>query len=139
MLVGLSFSRCVKEIVDGKVDINKVLVIIARTNFDPLKDEDWATVWSGYKHGGSMIRKDWSDYTDQDEQRVRAVTIQLLNEGKLHQPRQFGAYPVRRNEIWLETVLPSDELERNPTAKKAWEHFQTVASLTDVTLDKEIY
>jgi hypothetical protein len=55
----------------------------------------------------------------------------------MHQPRQFGAHPVRRPEIWLETVLPSSELERNPVAKAAWDKFQTVAGLTNVDLDKE--
>jgi hypothetical protein len=139
MLVGLSFSRCVKEIVDGKVDINNVLIIIARTNFDPLNDEDWTNVWNGYRTGMYLVKRDWSSYSDQDEKRVRDVTIRLLQEGKLHQPRQFGGYPVRRSEIWLETVLPNEELERNPAAKKAWDHFQTVASLTDVILDKEIH
>jgi hypothetical protein len=37
----------------------------------------------------------------------------------------------------LETVLPSSELEKNPAAKKAWDHFQVVAGLTKVDLDKD--
>ena len=41
MKIGLSYSRCVRDIVDGKVDINDVLVIIARTNFDPRDDDQW--------------------------------------------------------------------------------------------------
>jgi hypothetical protein len=61
----------------------------------------------------------------------------IYNSGRMHQPRQFGANPQRRPEIWLETVLPSSELEKNPTAKAAWDRFQTVAGLTNVGLDKE--
>jgi hypothetical protein len=38
MKIGLSYSRCVKDIVDGVVDIADVLVIIARTDFDPHDD-----------------------------------------------------------------------------------------------------
>jgi len=34
-------------------------------------------------------------------------------------------------------VLPSSELQRNPAAKDAWDKFQTVASLTNVKLNKE--
>ena len=60
-----------------------------------------------------------------------------LRSGKLHQPRQFGAYAPRRSEIWLETVLPNDELDKNPAAKKAWDQFQTVAGLTNVKLDRD--
>jgi hypothetical protein len=55
----------------------------------------------------------------------------------MHQPRQFGAHPARRREIWLEAVLPSSELERNPAAKDAWNQFQTIAGLTNVKLDKD--
>jgi hypothetical protein len=65
------------------------------------------------------------------------VSIELWDQGKLHQPRKFGAYPARRPEIWLEAVLPSSELETNPAAKKAWDKFQTVAGLTKVELDKD--
>ena len=38
MKIGLSYSRCVRDIVEGKVDIADVLVIIARTDFDPRDD-----------------------------------------------------------------------------------------------------
>jgi hypothetical protein len=65
------------------------------------------------------------------------VSIELWETGKLHQPRKFGAHPSRRPEIWLEAVLPSSELARNPAAKKAWEQFQTIAGLTNVKLDKD--
>ena len=32
MKIGLSYSRCIRDIVEGKVDINDVLVIISRTD-----------------------------------------------------------------------------------------------------------
>jgi len=32
-------------------------------------------------------------------------------------------------------VLPNSELETNPSAKIAWEKFQTIAALSSVTLD----
>ena len=44
MKIGLSYSRCVRDIVEGKVDIADVLVIIARTDFDPNNDEQWQDV-----------------------------------------------------------------------------------------------
>ena len=48
MKIGLSYSRCVRDIVDGKVDIRDVLVIITRTDFDPRNDDQWAGIWTGY-------------------------------------------------------------------------------------------
>ena len=141
MKVGLSYSRCVRDIVDGEVDINDVLVIITRTDFDPNNHEQWSNIWNGYGGGtglGSIwSNPEWSSYGPEMEEKFRQVTMDLYNSGRMHQPRKFGAHPQRRPEIWLETVLPSSELERNPAAKAAWDKFQTVAGLTNVDLDKE--
>lgn len=131
--VGLSFGRCLLDIVEGQVDIDDVLVVIARTLFDPNEDEEWKDIWRGYS--GSEWPYNTSDL--ENEQRFRNAAIALWKQGKLHQPRKFGANPVRRPEYWLETVLPSEELDRNPTAKKAWDNFQTIAGLTNVRLDRD--
>lgn len=133
MRVGLSFSRCVRDIVDGIVDIEDVLVVIARTDFDPNNDTQWASIWTGYHWNNP----EWGNYPDEDEQKFRNVSIELWNEGKLHQPRKFGAHPSRRSEFWLETVLPSEELDRNSAVKKAWDNFQVIAGLTNTKLDKD--
>jgi hypothetical protein len=135
MKIGLSFSRCILDIIEGRVEEEDVLVIISRTNFDPTKDEHWSEIWTGYLFGGSSAAE-WYRHIN-DEEKFRELTVRLYKDGKLHQPRQFGAHPSRRNEYWLETVLPSSELDRNPAAKKAWDHFQMVAGLTNVNLDKE--
>jgi hypothetical protein len=144
MKIGLSYSRCVRDIVDGTVDINDVLIIITRTDFDPHDDEQWQGIWQGYAGGSdsNLMRgffggsnPEWAGYDDEDL--FRSVSIELMETGKLHQPRKFGAHPKRRPEIWLEAVLPSEELEKNPAAKLAWDKFQTVAGLTNVNLDKD--
>lgn len=143
--IGLSYSRCVRDIVDGKVDINDVLVIIARTNFDPLDDKQWKNIWEGYGGGGNgapfrgffnATLPEWDGYSDEDEYKFRNVSAELWKQGKLHQPRKFGAMPSRFNYYWLETVLPSDELDDYPTVKDAWEKFQVLAGLTSVKMDK---
>ena len=142
MKIGLSYSRCVRDIVNGVVDIDDVLVIITRTDFDPNNDEQWSGIWRGYGGGSpnmsgfrgfSRSAPEWAGYLD--EQKFRGVTLDLYNSGRMHQPRQFGAHPARRPEIWLEAVLPSSELKTNLAAKQAWEKFQTVAKLTNVDLD----
>jgi hypothetical protein len=140
MKIGLSYSRCVRDIVEGKVDIADVLVIIARTDFDPNNNEQWQGIWEGYAGGsnrGSMIRMfagsnpEWSNYGDEDEDLFRSVSIELYDSGKLHQPRKFGAHPRRLPYYWLNTFLPDDELDSNPAAKKAFEKFQMLAGLTN--------
>lgn len=137
MKIGLSYSRCVRDIVDGRVDIADVLVVITRTDFDPNDAEQWADIWSGYHIRGGWSNPEWSSYADEDEDLFRSVSIELWETGKLHQPRKFGAHPQRRSEIWLETVLPDSELETRPAVKAAWDHFQTLAGLTNVKLDRE--
>jgi hypothetical protein len=145
MKIGLSYSRCVRDIVDGTVDISDVLIVIARTDFDPHDDEQWSGIWSGYGGGTenaytrgmfSQSNPEWAGYSSEDEDKFRDVSIELWETGKFHQPRKFGAHPSRRGEFWLETCLPNSELERNPAAKDAWDKFQTIAGLTSVKLDK---
>jgi len=139
MKIGLSYSRCIRDIVDGVVDIDDVLVIISRTDFDPHNDDQWKSVWEGYGGGQTFghpfSNPEWMDYPDEDEDRFRSVSIELWEQGKFHQPRKFGAHPTRRPEIWLEAVLPNSELEKNPAAKMAWDKFQTIAGLANVELD----
>ena len=137
MKVGLSYSRCVRDIIDGKVAYDDVLIIIARTNFNPHNDEEWTAIWQGYRVGFGINHPEWYDYTYEDEERFRHLTKLLYDEGKLHQPRKFGAHSTRRPEIWLETVLPDSELESRPAVKEAWDRFQVLAGLSNVTLDKE--
>jgi hypothetical protein len=139
MKIGLSYSRCVLDIVEGRVDLNDVLVLITRTDFDPRDDSQWAGIWEGYCLGGAS-NTEWEHYdfnSKDDENKFRSISIMLWEDGKMHQPRQFGAHPRRRPEIWLEAVLPSVELKKNPAAKIAWDKFQTVAGLTNVNLDKD--
>lgn len=140
MKIGLSYSRCVRDIVDGTVDISDVLVLITRTDFDPHDDEQWRSIWTGYggdqTFGNPFSNLEWMDYPAEDEAKFRDITIKLYDSGKMHQPRKFGAHPTRRPEIWLEAVLPDSELQSRPAVKDAWDKFQTIAGLTDTKLDK---
>lgn len=138
MKIGLSYSRCVRDIVEGIVDINQVLVIIARTDFDPHDDKQWQSIWQGYGGGsdGNMMRgffggshPEWAGHTDKDEARFRSVSIELWEQGKLHQPRKFGAHPARLPYYWLDTFAPEDQIRDNPIVKEAWDKYRTLAGL----------
>jgi hypothetical protein len=141
MKIGLSYSRCVRDIVDGKVDVNDVLVVIARTDFDPHDDKQWAGIWEGYgggqTFGNPFSRPEWMDYTAEDEARFRNVSIGLYDAGKMHQPRKFGAHPRRLPYYWLEVMLPISELEGRPAVKAAWDQFQLLAQLASIKIEKE--
>jgi hypothetical protein len=130
MKIGMSYSRCVRDIFDGKVDIDEVLVIIARTDFDPRDDEQWSRIWDGYRaKSGWSVYAEWIDYAESDESKFRQISLELYEGGKLHQPRQFGSHASRCQFAWLEVSLPPEVIEKNPAVKAAWEQFQIVAGL----------
>jgi hypothetical protein len=130
MKIGLSLSRCIRDIVEGRVDVNDVLILITRTDFDPTVAEQWDSIWEGY----NTLNPEWYGLKEED---VKGVVMTLWDFGKIHQPRQFGANPQRRREYWLETVLPDSELETRPAVKEAWDNFQMLAGLTGVNLDRK--
>jgi len=139
MKIGLSYSRCILDIVEGRVDIEDVLVLITRTDFDPRDDEQWSGIWSGYCLGG-LSNPEWGHYdfnSKEDEDKFRSVSIMLWEDGKFHQPRKFGSRPGRRPEFWLEAVLPDSELQTRPAVKEAWDQFQMLAGLTNTKLDRD--
>ena len=116
-----------RDIVDGTVDIRDVLVVISRTDFDPNNDEQWKGIWEGYRY----VNPEWYNYPEESEDVFRSVALNLYSAGKLHQPRQFGARPMRLPYYWLEASLPNSELESRPAVKKAWEQFQVTAGLAE--------
>ena len=138
MKIGLSYSRCVLDSVEGRVAMEDVLVLITRTDFDPRDDNQWHGIWISYCLGGAS-NPEWSNYdcaNKEHEDKFRSVSIMLWEDGKFHQPRKFGSRPSRRPEIWLETVLPDSELQTRPAVKEAWDQFQMLAGLTNTKLDK---
>jgi hypothetical protein len=134
MKIGSSLSRCVRDIYEGTVDIQDVLVIVARTDFDPENDGHWSSIWKGYGGGntlGSMYSNpEWSSIPAGDEQKVRDICIDLKRMGKLHQPRQFGAHPQRLEHYWYDAILSNDVVDSNPAAKKAWDNYKMIAGLS---------
>lgn len=134
MKVGSSLSRCVRDIYDGVVDINDVLVIVARTDFDPENDKHWEQIWKGYAGGngtGSLYSQpEWCTIPAEDEQAVRDICVRLKKWGKLHQPRQFGAHPPRLHHYWYDVILSDDVVNTNPAARKAWDNYKMIAGLS---------
>lgn len=128
MKIGLSLSRCMRDILEGKVDMYDVLVIVARTDVDAHNDSHWKSIWDGYLYGG-LSNPEWAGLEDREEE-MRAILIELNDTGKLHQPRQFGAHPRRLPYYWLDTFAPEEEIEKNPAVKKAWENYKILAGLS---------
>ena len=125
MKIGLSLSRCMRDIFNGTVDEEDVLVIVARTDFDPHNDDQWTQIWDGYTLGG-MSNPEWADFVD-DYDDFRRMAIRLYDRGKIHQPRQFGAHPRRMPYYWLDCVVSPEE--HNPAQQKAWDNYKLITDL----------
>jgi hypothetical protein len=125
MKIGLSLSRCMRDIFEKRVDIKDVLVIIARTDVDPHNDDHWQNIWDGYLYGG-FSNAEWAGLEEHEEE-MRELLIDLYDTGRLHQPRQFGAHPRRMPYYWLECVVPQDEM--NPAQQKAWDNYKLITDL----------
>lgn len=131
MKVGLSFSRCIRDIIEARVEFDDVLVIVSRTNFDPHQDRHWEGIWNGYRYGG-LSNPEWAGaepgLSEEDASNVyRNLTKTLYDNGKLHQPRQFGSTPSRINHYWLECVMTPEE--HNPAQQKVWDNYQLITDL----------
>jgi len=126
MKVGLSFSRCLRDIFEGKVDENDVLVIIARTDIDPHNDNHWNEIWDGYTIGG-YSNPEWKDHQDCYVE-FRRIAIRLYDNGRIHQPRQFKAHPPRMPYYWLDCVVSPEE--HTPAQQKAWDNYQLITGLS---------
>jgi hypothetical protein len=128
MKIGLSLSRCIRDIYEGKVDLDDVLVIVARTNCSNDYDS-WNELWNGYRQQMGLSYPEWIDIPEEDEPKMRDIYSSLFTEGKLHQPRQFGHHPRRLPYYWLETFAPMEEIANNPATIKAWETYKMLAGL----------
>jgi hypothetical protein len=134
MKIGMSFSRCIRDIVQGTVDINDVLIVISGTDLDPRDDRQWHNVWQGYRERNGWSPPEWTVFEDSDEDQVRSVAIELYETGRLHQPRQYG-HRTKSRHTWLDTIVLPVEMQHNPAVLHAWQQFQIVAGLTNATPD----
>ena len=126
MKIGLSLSRCMRDILEERVDLHDVLVIISRTDMDPHNDNHWSQIWEGYLYGG-LSEPEWVGLEDR-QKAMHDILLDLYDRGKLHQPRQFGAHPARMPYHWLECIVP--ENEHNPAQQKAWENYKLITGLS---------
>jgi len=125
MKIGLSLSRCMRDILEEKVDIDDVLVIVARTDVDPNNNDHWRGLWDGYIYGG-LSNPEWAGLEDR-EREMHELLVELYESGKLHQPRQFKAHPQRMPYYWLECFVPPEEM--NPAQQKAWDNYKLITDL----------
>ena len=121
MKVGFSLGRCIRDIVNGTVDIDDVVVIVAGTRFttqEQLTGIVTEYMWrSGYLSGF-------------DEAECQGVASVLFREGKIHQPRNFGTYRnmMPEDAVWAD-LFPTGGHE-DPMVQEAWQTYRGMLGIT---------
>ena len=120
MLIGLSVSKCIADIMQQKINPDDVLLIIGRTDFHL---EHLDTLIEQYQ----SYRGEWYDF-DRDD--LKGILTRFYTEGKIHQPRQFGTNPpmAHRGKHWMRVVYEPHDLSE--TAQRAWDRYLLLAGLT---------
>lgn len=122
MKIGFSLGRCVRDIVNGEVNIDDVAFIIAATNIH--SEEQLAQVVDSY-----LYRDDYL-YT-LDEIQCKEVALALWNSNRILQPRRQGLHRHRQpeNSVWVD-MFPT-ELSDNEAVKKAWDTYRFMLHMTE--------
>lgn len=122
MKIGFSFGRCVRDIVMGRVALEDVLVIIARTRIE--KREQIEPVVRQY-----LYEPDYLNGLSEED--CMTVAHTLWDSARLHQPRIYSQHPGRIPEayVWMDVVPTA--LSDNPVVQSAWDHYVMSLRLDD--------
>lgn len=123
MKIGFSFGRCVRDIVNGEVDIKDVMCIIARTMMAEKSHVEHVIHAYRDRHGylaGLPIDK------------CLEVGLELWQSGRVLEPRSNGSYAmsVPSDYIWMDLypTVPNVETE---AVKDAWNAYRLLIQLTE--------
>jgi hypothetical protein len=122
MKIGFSLGRCIRDIVNGKVDLDDVAFIITATNIR--EKEQLAPVISDY-----MFRDDYLYGLDEDE--CHRIADELWESNKLLQPRRQGLHRHKQpaNSVWVD-MFPT-ELSENQSVKTAWDNYRFMIHMVE--------
>ncbi len=115
MKIGFSLGRCVRDIVNGDVDIDDVAFIIAATNIVGPEQLDGVIEMYSYEPGYLL---------GLDIERAKEVARQLWDYSKILQPRREGMHRHMQpeNSIWVDLYPTSSS--QNEAVKKAWDAYR---------------
>ncbi len=124
MKIGFSFGRCIRDIVNGTVDYDDVLLIYAATML--LEEEHVENMVKEYMHRRNYLQ-------GLDEEECLAVALRLYRHGKVHQPRCFKASPMYIQDagVWMDLApTVTGDSQQNELVQKTWRDYQMALKLT---------
>ena len=129
MKIGFSFGRCVRDIVNGKVNIDDVVCIIARTHM-PSAAAVKAVIHAYLYEPGYLMGL--------DPKVCESVGLELFVSGKVLEPRANGinVLKVPRDYIWMD-LYPTVADTQNAGVRAAWESYRMMIELAEQVPDGE--
>lgn len=122
MKIGFSFGRCIRDIVNGEVDINDVAFLITATR---IRDEEHVS----QVIGTYMDERTYLMGLDYDK--CMEVALALWNSHRVLQPRAQGMHRHMQPEssIWVD-IFPT-ALSDNESVKKAWDGYRFMLHMVE--------
>lgn len=123
MKIGFSFSKCLRDILDGNVREQDVVCIIARTSMDREHLEDVVRGYMG-SHSRTLKGVDYNEAVD--------LARRLWDDGKIHQPSQFNktrVVGVANDFVWMD-LAPTRNSD-NENVVKAWDNYQLMLKMCE--------
>lgn len=127
MKIGFSLGRCVRDIVNGDININDVAFIITATS---VKDQD-------HLDGVIAMYLSEPEYLyGLDYEKCKDVARALWDSNRLLQPRRQGLHRHKQPEssVWVD-MFPTT-LSNNENVKKAWEAYRFMIHMVE-NIDNE--
>jgi hypothetical protein len=115
MKIGFSLGRCIRDIVNGEIDIDSVAFIITSTNIRDEEGLKFVVIDYGYRRG----------YLEGlDQEKCQEVALALWNTNRLIQPRRQGMHRHMQpeNAVWVDIfpTVPS----ASESVKTAWDNYR---------------
>lgn len=127
--IGFSASRCIRDIVEGKVNVYDVVMITTGTDCPTL--ESWLNVMRAY---AKIPLWDERSLAELDLEKILQVSEELWHQGKVHQPRTYGGYRTRSPYVWMDLVHTKEDRDANPVLAQAWQRAQVIEGLVTPAL-----
>lgn len=121
MKIGFSFGRCVRDLVEGKVRLDDVLMVVGRTRLET--EEQVKACIHHYMYEPSYLM-------GLDQEQCVKMGLDLYRSGKLIQPRTNGVHvlQVPADYIWMD-LYPTQADVDNEGIRQAWEHYRMMITL----------
>jgi hypothetical protein len=136
MLIGNSLGGCLQSLMRGEVSEDEVLMLITRTMAPDLARLMKVVEMYHSQGNFSASRPDQYEMAEFSLDDVQSLATRLYQDGKIHQPRNFGTYGggfihaglAQGDGCWVE-VSPLG-INSNPIVVDAYEKYKILDSLT---------